>query len=232
MNTKTFFRREINSDISSSRSKKIVSDLSAPSAPDHNSGNTNGLQVGTPKTMCPRSSAPDSVGSFSQDRQDIGARHLIAHTNFTIYPFTTSDLALLVWADWHHPPAAAAIVAAENKATDDPSYRDKANAYIRDCLAAIRRRQECVEKADDMLWGFAMQEKWKRDRMSCKDGYGGQDFDNVENFDRAFHIRSQPRVMEAPKTTPEASRSNAQARKLDSGIGLFGTATDAAECRA
>lgn len=80
-----------------------------------------------------------------------------AKVKVELFPFTPSDLAVWQWAETHHPEAATAIWKAKNC------------TYIRDCLAAIRRRMEQVEKADDTLYGFAMQEKWRaerNDRMS------------------------------------------------------------------
>lgn len=150
-----------------------------------------------------------------------------AKAKVDIYPFTPSDLALLVWADWHHPPAAAAIVAAENKATDDPSQRPAANAYISDCLAAIRRRMEMVEKADDMLWGFRMQEKWRAerdDRMS--QGTSGGKCNGADQ--RAAELSHA----NAPKPALDVIPRKPQARKRVSGTGILFAATDAAECTA
>lgn len=74
-----------------------------------------------------------------------------ASVRFNCYPFTPADLTLLVWATTNLPAAAASIVTAENAATDDPSLRAANDAYIRDCIAAIARRCDSVERATDLF---------------------------------------------------------------------------------
>lgn len=75
------------------------------------------------------------------------------------YPFTEMDLSCLLWSRDHHQAAHDAIIQAENRATDDPSRRPRADAYIRDCLDAIRRRMAQVEEAETIAFGFELQDR-------------------------------------------------------------------------
>lgn len=85
---------------------------------------------------------------------------------FPSYPFTPDDLSCLLWARTNHPAAHDAILQAENRATDEPARRPRADPYIRDCLAAIRRKMDrdaelagWAEQAEVTAFGFEMQDR-------------------------------------------------------------------------
>jgi hypothetical protein len=90
----------------------------------------------------------------------------VARATFPCYPFTRDDLSCLLWARDTYRQAHDAIVEAEGRATDEPARRPKADAYIADCLASIRRRMARLaeesraaaaedEGATDTMYGFA-----------------------------------------------------------------------------